>query len=253
MCGRKNAIRPPRQQPFKVRLWHGQRQRAEIVTIEGQDIEGVKLQKSARSRPSCGPSCCGGGLSRPVHLRHSQQCLLYELHFNGVPAMPRTLISSGSYLEPEIGFSRAVRVGQFIAVAGTAPIAAAGGTAALGDASGQTIRCLEIIREAVAEAGGTMANIIRTRNQLAHMARSFEIFARHARSSRFPASSIPPGSSRSKLIAWSNRRRVLLGLRVIFTAERNLVGLRSEADRAFQGPRSIAHGHVSPSRLPPAA
>ena len=41
--------------------------------------------------------------------------------------MPRKLISSGSYLEPEIGFSRAVRVGQFIAVAGTAPIAAAGG------------------------------------------------------------------------------------------------------------------------------
>jgi enamine deaminase RidA (YjgF/YER057c/UK114 family) len=136
------------------------------ITIEGQDIEGVKLQKSARSRPSCGPSCCGGGLSRPVHLRHSQQCLLYELHFNGVPAMPRTLISSGSYLEPEIGFSRAVRVGQFIAVAGTAPIAAAGGTAALGDAYGQTIRCLEIIREAVAEAGGTMANIIRTRIML---------------------------------------------------------------------------------------
>jgi enamine deaminase RidA (YjgF/YER057c/UK114 family) len=136
------------------------------ITIEGQDIEGVKLQKSARSRPSCGPSCCGGGLSRPVHLRHSQQCLLYELHFNGVPAMPRTLISSGSYLEPEIGFSRAVRVGQFIAVAGTAPIAAAGATAALGDAYGQTIRCLEIIREAVAEAGGTMANIIRTRIML---------------------------------------------------------------------------------------
>jgi enamine deaminase RidA (YjgF/YER057c/UK114 family) len=136
------------------------------ITIEGQDIEGVKLQKSTRSRPSCGPSYCGGGLSRPVHLRHSQQCLLYELHFNGVPAMPRTLISSGSYLEPEIGFSRAVRVGQFIAVAGTAPIAAAGGTAALGDAYGQTIRCLEIIREAVAEAGGTMANIIRTRIML---------------------------------------------------------------------------------------
>ena len=77
--------------------------------------------------------------------------------------MPRTLISSGSYLEPEIGFSRAVRVGQFVAVARTAtPIAAAGGTAALGDVYGQTIRCLEIIGKAVAEAGGTMANIIRT-------------------------------------------------------------------------------------------
>ena len=80
--------------------------------------------------------------------------------------MPRKLISSGSYLEPEIGFSRAVRVGQFIVVAGTAPIAAAAGTAAPGDVYGQTVRCLEIIRKAVAEAGGTMANIIRTRIML---------------------------------------------------------------------------------------
>jgi enamine deaminase RidA (YjgF/YER057c/UK114 family) len=80
--------------------------------------------------------------------------------------VPRKLISSGSHLEPEIGFSRAVRVGQFIAVAGTAPIAAAGGTTAPGDVYGQTVRCLEIIGKAVAEAGGTIANIIRTRIML---------------------------------------------------------------------------------------
>ena len=79
--------------------------------------------------------------------------------------MPRKLISSGSYLEPEIGFSRAVRVGQFVAVAGTAPIAAAGGTAP-SDVYGQTIRCLEIIGKAVAAAGGTTSNIIRTRIML---------------------------------------------------------------------------------------
>src|SRR5258708_12507651 len=65
--------------------------------------------------------------------------------------MLRKLVSSGSYLEPEIGFSRAVRVGQLIAVAGTAPIAAAGGTAAPGDLYGQTIRCLEIISRAISE------------------------------------------------------------------------------------------------------
>ena len=80
--------------------------------------------------------------------------------------MPRKLISSGSYLEPEIGFSRAVRVGQFIAIAGTAPIAAAGSTAVPGDVYGQTVRCLEIIRLAIADAGGTIANIIRTRIML---------------------------------------------------------------------------------------
>ena len=91
---------------------------------------------------------------------------LRELHSMEAPAMPRKLISSESYLEPVIGFSRAVRVGQFVAGAGTAPIAAAGGTAAPGDVYGQTIRCLEIIAKAVSEAGGAMANIIRTRIML---------------------------------------------------------------------------------------
>src|SRR3974377_2167105 len=85
--------------------------------------------------------------------------------------MLRKLVSSGSYLEPEIGFSRAVRVGQFVAIAGTAPIAASGGTAAPGDVDGQTIRCLEIVEKAVAEAGGTTANIIRTRIMLTDISR----------------------------------------------------------------------------------
>jgi enamine deaminase RidA (YjgF/YER057c/UK114 family) len=78
----------------------------------------------------------------------------------------RANIPSGSYLEPDIGFSRAVRVGQFIAVSGTAPILANGGTAAIGDIYAQTIRCLEIIDKAVTEAGATMANIVRTRIML---------------------------------------------------------------------------------------
>lgn len=47
--------------------------------------------------------------------------------------MPRTNISSGSYLEPIMGFSRAVRLGNHVSVAGTAPIAAEGRTAAVGD------------------------------------------------------------------------------------------------------------------------
>ncbi len=65
----------------------------------------------------------------------------------------RKLVSSGSPLEPEIGFSRAVRVGNIIAVAGTAPIGAAGGTHGVGDVYQQTRRCLEIIVAALAGAG----------------------------------------------------------------------------------------------------
>ena len=85
--------------------------------------------------------------------------------------MSRKLVSSGSYLEPEIGFSRAVRVGQMVAVAGTAPIAAEGGPAAPVDVYGQTKLCLEIIDRAVSAAGATMAQVIRTRIMLTDISR----------------------------------------------------------------------------------
>ena len=75
----------------------------------------------------------------------------------------RTLVSSGSYLEPVIGFSRAVRVGKMIVVGGTAPIRTEGGTAAIGDVYGQTRRCLEIVEKAIRDAGGTIENVTRTR------------------------------------------------------------------------------------------
>lgn len=80
--------------------------------------------------------------------------------------MTRRLVRSGSPLEPVIGFSRAVRVGNQIAVAGTAPIAADGGTAARGDVYGQTVRCIEIIAQALADAGAGLENVIRTRIML---------------------------------------------------------------------------------------
>jgi enamine deaminase RidA (YjgF/YER057c/UK114 family) len=77
--------------------------------------------------------------------------------------MTRQLVSSGSYLEPVIGFSRAVRVGNTVVVGGTAPIKAEGGTAAIGDAYGQTKRCLEIVAKALADAGAGLEHVTRTR------------------------------------------------------------------------------------------
>lgn len=65
----------------------------------------------------------------------------------------RKLVSSGSPYEPQIGFSRAVRVGNIVAVSGTAPIAPDGGVAAPGDMYGQTRRCLEIIAERFPKPG----------------------------------------------------------------------------------------------------
>lgn len=77
--------------------------------------------------------------------------------------MKRQLISSGSPYEKPIGFSRAVRIGNHIAVSGTAPLDDQGKTVSPGDAYGQTKRCLEIIATAIEQAGGKLEDVIRTR------------------------------------------------------------------------------------------
>jgi enamine deaminase RidA (YjgF/YER057c/UK114 family) len=66
-------------------------------------------------------------------------------------------------LEREIGFSRAVRIGNIIAVSGTAPIAKDGSVHSLGDVYGQARRCLEIIKDVIEQAGGKPEDVIRTR------------------------------------------------------------------------------------------
>jgi enamine deaminase RidA (YjgF/YER057c/UK114 family) len=74
----------------------------------------------------------------------------------------RRLVSSGSPYEPIMGFSRAVRVGDHVHVAGTAPIMPEGEPLPA-DAYGQTRRCLEIVLAALAEAGARPEHVVRTR------------------------------------------------------------------------------------------
>src|SRR5262249_13908712 len=71
------------------------------------------------------------------------------------------LVTSGSPFERPIGFSRAVRVGDRVVVAGTAPIVP-GGEPPDG-AYAQARRCLEIIVAALAEAGARPEDVVRTR------------------------------------------------------------------------------------------
>lgn len=93
--------------------------------------------------------------------------------------MTRTLVSDNSPFEPVIGFSRAVRVGNVIAVAGTAPIGPDGKTFAPGDLKAQTRRCLDIMIKAIERAGGEPRHIIRTRLMLTDITRWREAAEAH--------------------------------------------------------------------------
>ncbi|HEX4285220.1 MAG TPA: RidA family protein [Terracidiphilus sp.] len=76
----------------------------------------------------------------------------------------RKNITGGSPYEPIIGFSRAVRVGNSIYVAGTGPVGADNE-----DAAGQTRRIFAIAQKALADAGATFDNVVRTRMFLTHV------------------------------------------------------------------------------------
>lgn len=77
--------------------------------------------------------------------------------------MERKNITYNQPLEKEIGFSRAVRAGNIIAVTATAPISKEGLVHSPGDMYGQTKHCLEIIKDVIEKSGGKLDDIIRTR------------------------------------------------------------------------------------------
>jgi len=81
----------------------------------------------------------------------------------------RQCVFSGSPFEGLIGFARAVRVGDFIVVSGTAPIGPDGNTIGRGDAYIQSGRCLEIIQLALRQLGASLEDVIRTRVYLVDM------------------------------------------------------------------------------------
>lgn len=104
----------------------------------------------------------------------------------------RRAVSSGSPFEPTIGFSRAVRVGDVVAVSGTAPLDTDGRTVGVGDLYQQTVRCLDIIQDALEQTGLSLDNVVRTRIMLTDLTHWQE--AARAHGDRFtdirPASTI---------------------------------------------------------------
>ena len=84
----------------------------------------------------------------------------------------RINISSGSTFEPEVGYSRAVRIGPLVVVAGT--------TAPGDDAATQAREAFRRIEIALTEAGAALSDVVRTRMYVTDIARWREIGAVHA-------------------------------------------------------------------------
>lgn len=93
--------------------------------------------------------------------------------------MPIDRFASGIPWEAAVGYSRAVRAGPFVLIAGTTAADEDGVVACPGDAYGQTVHILDSLEDALAQAGARLEQVVQTRIYVTDIDRSEEIGRAH--------------------------------------------------------------------------